>query len=269
MRLLELILAVALPLLGVSSAAAENISVQGAEGVRLSAMVDLPPGEGRFPAVVLAPGQGYHMTLPAMEATARALTAQGIAVFRFNWAYFTAEPKGKPSPDLSRELDDLKAVVSAARAHPRVLAQSVSVGGKSLGSVVAWRAFVADRQLVRALLLTPLCSRIREGERVLRFDAADNYPGFESERRPSLWVTGDHDPLCSPPVLYRFAATTPQAARIAIVGGDHGYEDRALPQARAELALHRNLTAVSAVSAAFLAETVEAETTAAGLPSEQ
>jgi predicted alpha/beta-hydrolase family hydrolase len=253
MRRFSFLASVLLVLTG-SNVRAESTFVPSPDGGRLPVLIDLPRGDGKFPAIVLAPGQGYHMTLPAMAATARALTEQGVAVFRFNWAYFSTEPKGQPSPDLSRELQDLQAVLNAARAHPRVSAQQLSVGGKSLGSVVAWRAMVSDKQIRSGLFLTPICSRLSKGESVPKSEARENYPGFEADQRPTLWVSGDQDPLCSPTVLYGFAATGPKTARVAIVGGDHGYEDRTLPSGAAEAVRRRNLDAVSAVAAAFVAE---------------
>lgn len=236
------------------AALAETGSATQPDGARLPILVDLPAGDGRFPAIVLAPGQGYHMSLPAMEATARALTEQGIAVFRFNWAYFSAEPPGQPSDDLSKELQDLQAVLAVARQHPRVLANQLSVGGKSLGSLVAWRALTADPQLRSALLLTPVCSRVPKGEKQPRSEAKENYPGFETERRPTLLISGDSDPLCASSSLYEFAAVRAGTARLAIVGGDHSFEHRALPAAAAEAARKRNLAAVSALAASFVAE---------------
>jgi predicted alpha/beta-hydrolase family hydrolase len=240
--------------LGAQAVFAEPISVATTSGGKISAIADFPVGDGKHPAIVLAPGQGYHMTLPAMESTAKASVEQGIAVFRFNWTYFSAEPKGQPSEDLSKELQDLQTMLAAARKHPRVLAQSVSVGGKSLGSIVAWRAFTADPQLRSALLLTPVCSRVPKGETKPKPEAKDNYAGFDTERRPSLWISGDKDPLCAAPVMYAFAATSPGAARVAFVGGDHGYENRLLPQAAAEVASKRNITAVSVLASSFVAE---------------
>jgi hypothetical protein len=195
------------------------------------------------------------MTLPAMETTARSLTEQGIAVFRFNWTYFTSEPKGQPSEDLSKELRDLQAVLAVARKHPKVIADNLSVGGKSLGSLVAWRALAADSQLRGALLLTPVCSRVPKGETQPRSEATENYPGVEAERRPTLWISGDKDPLCASSALYGLAGTSAGAARVAIVGGDHSYENRTLPAAAAEAARKRNLAAVAALAASFVEET--------------
>lgn len=254
MRLSKLLICLILATQFSHIALAENFYVVNADGARVSVVVDVPPGEGRFPAVVLAPGQGYHMNLPVMEATARALVEQGIAVFRFNWAYFTAEPKGEPSDDLSKELRDLQAVLVAARKHPKVIANKLSVGGKSLGSVVAWRAFTADSELRSALLLTPVCSRVPKGESEPQSEARENYPGFEADRRLTLMVSGDKDPLCASSVLYEFAGTRASTARVAVVGGDHGYGNPALSGIAADVARKRNLAAVSALAASFVAE---------------
>jgi predicted alpha/beta-hydrolase family hydrolase len=255
MRLSKFIVGLLSTTLIAHAALAENMVVVNAEGLRLSVIADFPSGDGKFPAIVLAPGQGYHMNLPAMDATARSLAEQGIAVFRFNWAYFMAEPKGQPSDDLSKELQDLQAVLAAARKHPKVIAQNLSVGGKSLGSVVAWRAFGADTQLRSALLLTPICSRVPKGATLPRSEAKENYPGFEIERRPTLSISGHRDPLCAPSILYGLAGSSAGTARVAIVGGDHGYENRALPPAAAEAARKRNLVAVSVLASSFVAET--------------
>jgi predicted alpha/beta-hydrolase family hydrolase len=233
---------------------AEEMSVLSPHGGRLSVIADFPKGKGPFPALVLAPGQDYHMNLPAIEETARSLAAQGVAVFRFNWAYFTAQPKGHPSKDLSKELQDLRAVLAAARRHPKVASKNVSVGGKSLGSVVAWRAFASDASLRSGLFLTPLCGGVSKGEAVHRSEAHKNYPGFESERRATLFIAGSRDPLCAAPALYQFAANSPGVGRVAIVEGDHGYEEPELAPLAAEGARKRNISAVAALAAAFVAE---------------
>ena len=262
MQRLKFILALLSTTLLANFAQAEDITVNNADGVRLSARADFPAGNGPFPAIVLAPGQGYHMNLPALEATTRSLTEQGIAVFRFNWAYFTAQPKGQPSEDLSKELKDIQAVLSAARKHPRVLANNLSVGGKSLGSIVAWQALAADASLRSALLLTPVCSRVPKGETLPRSETQDNYPAFETERRPTLSISGDRDPLCAPTVLYKLAAASTGTARVAIVGGDHSFENRVLAPPASDAARARNIAAVSSIAASFVAEVASASPSA-------
>jgi predicted alpha/beta-hydrolase family hydrolase len=254
MRTNVLLFSAALLVLSTAQAYAQATKVKRTDGVEVSALIDLPSGSGKAPAVILASGQGYHMALPAMESTARALAEQGFAVFRFNWTYFTAEPRRQPSPDLSVETQDLEAMIAAARVHERVDERSVSVGGKSLGSVVAWRAFVADPKLRAALLLTPVCSRVPRGETSPKPEAQENYPGLESERRPTLWIAGDSDPLCSATVLYDFAATGHKATRVVVVGGDHSFENKALPASEAEAFRGRNLLSVSTIAVGFFAE---------------
>lgn len=241
-------------------ALAEGLSAKNAAGERLATIVETPPGDGPFPAVVLAPGQGYHMSLPALEKTAQALVNQGIAVVRFNWAYFTAQPRRQPSEDLSLELQDLQAVIAATRAHPKVLAGSITVGGKSLGSLVAWQAFRRDPELKSVLLLTPVCSRATKGVSDAVSEAEQNYPGFRTEVRPSLWVSGNKDPFCPSVVLYSFVAFSKSVARVAIVGGDHSYEDRTLPAPEAEVARQRNLAVVGALAAGFVGELARGRT---------
>ena len=235
-------------------AMSQATTVKRPDGTAISVIVDLPTGADRVPAVVMAPGQGYHMDLPAMASTARALTDQGFAVFRFNWAYFSATPKGQPSADLSTEQQDFLAALAAARAHARVDPQRISVAGKSLGSLVAWRVFRADPKLQSAILLTPVCSRLRPGDTPPTPEGRENYPELAMEQRPSLWISGDADPLCAPQVLYDFARTGRKTPRVAIVGGDHGYEDRSLAATEAADFRTNSLRAVSALTTAFVAE---------------
>jgi predicted alpha/beta-hydrolase family hydrolase len=119
---------------------AEALKLTTPRGAVLEVIAELPPGPGPFAAVVLAPGQGYHMNLPAIEQPAKRLLAQGVAVYRFNSAYFSrTSQSGSPSEDLSREIEDLATVIARVRSEPRIDQRKVSVGGKSLGSVVAWR----------------------------------------------------------------------------------------------------------------------------------
>ncbi|MBT9457207.1 MAG: alpha/beta hydrolase [Burkholderiaceae bacterium] len=235
--------------------AGESLRVKTPRGAELEVVADLPSGPGPFAAIVLAPGQGYHLALPALEQTAQALVAQGIAVYRFNWAYFSGNPKaGKPSEDLSLELEDLRTVLALAKAEPRVAGARLSVGGKSLGSVVAWRALAADAGLRSGLFLTPVCSRTPQGQAVPVSHADENYPGIASERRPIAFIAGDQDPLCAASVLYRFAAPAPGPARVAIVGGDHSFENRKLPAAAADAARIRNIRAVALLAGNFIVE---------------
>lgn len=244
-----------LALVAAATQAAELTTTATPRGAALEMQAEFPTGPGPFPVVVLAPGQGYAMHLPVLEQTARQLLAQGIAVYRFNWAYTTARPtRGRPAADLSTELEDLRTVLERARADARSDASRMAVGGKSLGSIVAWRALAADPALRAGLFLTPVCSR-QEREAPQPQSVADtNYPGLVAMVRPVSFISGDRDPLCAATVLYRFVAQTPGAARVAVVGGDHSFEARHLQGPAAASASARNLAAAALLSASFLAE---------------
>jgi len=232
---------------------AEALTLTTPRGAVVEVIAELPPGPGPFPAVVLAPGQGYHMNLPAIEQPAKRLLSQGVAVYRFNWAYFSRTTKGgSPSQDLSSEIEDLATVIARARAEPRVDQRKVSVGGKSLGSVVAWRVLTNDKSLRSGLFLTPICSTLDKGVAQPVSVADENYPGIGTEQRRVSFIAGDRDPLCSPGVLYRFAASSPSPTRVAVVGGDHGFGNRVLEGALAEASLARNIEAVSVLVTNFI-----------------
>jgi predicted alpha/beta-hydrolase family hydrolase len=245
------ILACAIPL----EANADALAVKTSRGATVEVIAEFPLGAGPFPALVLAPGQGYHMGLPALEQTAKRLVSGGVAVYRFNWAYFTATPKpGSPSEDLSNELQDLNAVLATAAAEPRVDKGKLSVGGKSLGSVVAWSALVKNSSLQAGLFLTPICSQTPKGQSVPVALGEENYPAVASERRPLLFISGNKDPLCAPELLYRFAADSGGPARVAIVGGNHGYENPTLTGDSATNARDRNIDLVARLAESFLLE---------------
>lgn len=185
-------------------------------------LVDIPDGPGPHAVLVLAPGQGYHARLPLMERLSKDLVARGVAVVRFNWAYFVKDPKaGKPADNLSSEVEDMQSVLAATRKLARIDAKRISVGGKSLGSLVGWRVFRDDVSLRAGALLTPVCTDyMAEGKR----DATlENYQNLSANTRPLLLVSGDEDPLCPNRFLYAASATIAAGARVVVPGGDHSF----------------------------------------------
>jgi predicted alpha/beta-hydrolase family hydrolase len=237
--------------------AADSNRVYTPHGAAIEVVADFPAGSGPFPAIVLASGRGYHLAMPALAQTAKRLVEHGVAVFRFNWAFFTADAKaGQPSADLSNELEDMQTVLKIARTEPRVAKTKLSVGGKSLGSLVAWQAFTKDKSLRCGLFLTPICSRLKDGQSAPVAEADENYPGIALEHRPLLFVSGDQDPGCSLAILYRFVATAAGNARVAIVGGDHGYENRKLTGPAFEADRMRSINLVALSAAGFVVENV-------------
>ncbi len=101
-------------------------------------LAEFPAGAGPFPALILAPGLRYHMHRPVIAQIASHLLSQGFAVFRFNWAFYTADSAGgQPEDNLAAELQDMLLVLKLARNDDRVQQEQISVAGKSFGSIVA------------------------------------------------------------------------------------------------------------------------------------
>jgi predicted alpha/beta-hydrolase family hydrolase len=236
---------------------ADTLIATNAKGMKLDVIADFPAGKGPFPGLVIASGQGYHMALPALEQTARQLVVSGVAVYRFNWAYFTKVPKGESSEDLSAEVDDMQAVIALARKEPRVDKSKLSVGGKSLGSLVAWRVLAKDKSLLSGLLLTPVCSQVDETSKKVAGEGEENYPGLLSEKRPLALILGNQDPICNTSVLYAFIAKASGPVNVNVVGGNHSFGNNSLKGSAAVEAKARNVNAVAQLAVNFLAQVHE------------
>ncbi|MCG2595394.1 alpha/beta hydrolase [Ramlibacter sp. XY19] len=165
-------------------------------------LADFPAGDAPVPALLFAPGQSYRMHRPIPVQLAQHVVPRGIAVFRFDWTAPGAEAA------------DLRAMLAMLRSDPRVDVRNIWIGGKSLGSVMAWQLLADEPALRGAVLLTPICTP-PDG------DADGPYPGIDAERRPLLFLSGAEDRLCEPAALYRFAARAPGAVRVDVIAGGH------------------------------------------------
>jgi pimeloyl-ACP methyl ester carboxylesterase len=133
---------------------------------------------------------------------AQHVVARGVAVFRFDWTAPGAEAA------------DMRAMLAMVRGDPRIAADNIWLGGKSLGSMIAWQLLAEEPQLRGAVLLTPICTP-PDGT------ADGPYPGIERAGRPLLFVAGAQDRLCEPASLYRFAARAAGHARVNVIAGGH------------------------------------------------
>lgn len=211
--------AILLALLGAPVLAAEAVVVTP-RGAELSVLIDVPEGAGPFPAIVMAPGQGYHMRLPLMAQGAERLRAAGVLVYRFDWAYRgKSGPAGEPSEGLLAEEEDIASVLATLRKDARANPKQLFVAGKSMGSVLAWRVMQKESGLRGGVFLTPICSHDKGG--VIESDADENYPLAARVKAATLFLAGDQDPMCAPVPLYRFAASLGGETRVAVVAGNH------------------------------------------------
>lgn len=94
---------------------------------------------GASSRLLLAHGAGAAMDSPFMELFASMLSARGIAVTRFEFAYMAARRNGgsrKPPPRADRLTDEYKAAVAHVAAD-MTARQRLFIGGKSMGGRVA------------------------------------------------------------------------------------------------------------------------------------
>jgi alpha/beta superfamily hydrolase len=225
--------------LGIYMAAAHASSVEKTTaktsyGAEIPVQISVPDQvSAGLPAVIVAPGQGYHMDLPILSELADRLSGAGVVVYRFNWNYYAKDPSnGRPSDELKNEIQDMRAVVALARADNRVKTARIAIGGKSLGSLVAYRVYQSDASLAALALLTPVISRAKDDEgKPLPSPisvADEDYPEFRKLARPVAMATSDQDPHCDLNVLADFLEGL--NVPLKIVGGDHSWNVSADPK---------------------------------------
>ena len=181
----------------------------------LQADLLLPAGDAKVPALLIAPGEGYHRNLAITAGLAESATANGWVSLRFDWRYYSNNPtSGKASRDFIAEQADFEAALAFLKKHPRVDASRIVIAGKSMGSIVAGRTFVADTTPRALLLFTPVC---RSGG-----DAAKNYHGVIADKRPVIVVMGNRDGICPLANLYYWAKDGDPRIAVLTFPGDHG-----------------------------------------------
>jgi hypothetical protein len=211
------------------AASVETTQAKTPRGASIKVTINVPDSgfTGKRPAVILAPGQGYHMELPILKGLAEKLATSGILAFRFDWNYYSTDPqKGQPSAGLVQELEDMQSVITLAMSDARVDSGQITIAGKSIGSVVAFRAFTRNPTGKALVLLTPLCSSPTDerGNAIPspRVTGPLNYPGLADLTKPVVMALGNSDPACSVPQLYDWLKGTKGNVVTVVVGGDHG-----------------------------------------------
>lgn len=224
------------------------------DGTIVEVLAEFPAGAGPFPVLIIAPGLRYDMHRPVIAQVASHLLTQGFAVFRFNWAFYIADPvHGQPADDLAAELQDLRLVLNLAKNDARIQQEQISVAGKSFGSIVAWRVFRDDATLKNCALLTPLCTAAESGGDELSL-VKENYPGAELEGKPVLMLAGNADPHCELATLHQFAASTSAKLNIIELDGNHSLEIPDADAATAASKFDRNLQLLAEHIQEFLLE---------------
>jgi len=215
-------------LLTTSSAfASERITTNTSDGRTIQVQINAPTVSNGA-TVVIAPGAGYHMDLPLLQELGESLAAQGFMTYRFNWNYFSSEPKLEPSPDGEKEVLDMQAVVALARSDSRLNPAKILLAGKSLGSRISYLVYQRDPSLKALALLTPVCTSLYDEKDELRPvpvpSGEVNYPALGTLTRPVLFATSDNDPSCQLPMLIDFLKPYTGRFPVTVVGGNHSWD---------------------------------------------
>jgi len=178
-----------------------------------SAVYDPALGSADAAVFVCAHGAGGSMADRSVAATAKALTARGIGVVRFNFLY---REKKRGRPDQMPVLQDtLAAVVEHTRAELRP--KRIVIGGRSMGgraaSMLAAEGYSADGLLLLAYPLHP--------------------PGKPNQLRdahlpkitmPVCCFCGTRDPFVTRELMERVLETVPAPWEMHWVdGADHSF----------------------------------------------
>lgn len=179
----------------------------------------LPAAAARPTALLLAPAAGSRSDEPVLVALARGLTARGVAVGTFDFAYRRA---GRRMPDrvdrLERAFRDVAAAFGSLAPTSRIV-----LGGRSMGGRIASRLAAngyGDGVLALAYPLWPQ----GQGPDPRR---TAHWPAITV---PVLFVHGDRDRLCPVDALESDRATylRSAASQVHVVSGaDHGFGVRA------------------------------------------
>jgi len=127
-----------------------RVDYEGADGEPARAHLLLPPGEGRFPAVLVLPIRGgSHLV---SEALAKALVERGYAVLRLERRRLFP-PDGcdvsfaEPAQKLRDQVLDARRLIGWLAAHPRIDPRRLGVAGVSLGGILAATLMGVDERL--------------------------------------------------------------------------------------------------------------------------
>lgn len=207
----------AITFLAAASVASADRTVQVSWGdkKRVNAVISYPKSGGKAPLLMIASGRSGGMNTSIIKGLADKANRDGLVVARFDYAYYAA--KGEPTTGLTDETTQFKAVLAEALKDPKVDSSRVVLAGKSLGSVVAHRAFMEVPSYLGEVLLTPVIPTVDDGERL--------YPGLVLAKRPTVVVIGNADTDNAPlGTVYNFFKDASRKIMVDIVAGDHSYQ---------------------------------------------
>jgi len=180
------------------------------DGPLLAGIVHLPDGSTPCPAAVVChphPLMGGTMDSAVVVAVCRGLAVRGWATLRFD---FRGAGHSEGAFDGGHsEMDDVAGALDFLASQAEVDAHRLAVIGYSFGASVALHQAVRDER-ARWLVGIALVQEHYED------------PFLNEERRPKLFIAGEHDPWAPPELLRTYVSCLrpPVALRI-VAGTDH------------------------------------------------
>jgi len=182
----------------------------GTPQLQLEGRLHFPTGGQSWPGVVVCHPHSLHggsMQTTLVVAIARALAERGLVALRFNFRG-VGRSEGAYGEGVG-ELDDAAGAFDFLEAQPGVDGSRLYLVGYSFGAWVGLRYAAGDTR-VRA------CAAVGLPLHYLPLDF------IETDARPKLFVTGEHDDLCPPAQLEDWVARLPQPKEMhVILGADH------------------------------------------------
>lgn len=177
----------------------------------LEGVLALPEGLPQpYPALVMChphPMLGGNMDNPVVTGVCRAATEAGFASFRFNFRGVEGSEGEFANGDT--EHDDIKAALNMVRRWKGIDGKRIALAGYSFGAGAILRGLRHFKAVRSLALIAPPLSSIEES-RIIK------------DKRPKLFVVGQHDRLVSSVELQRILDEVREPLQFReIAGGDH------------------------------------------------
>ena len=176
------------------------------EGV-LTLPEELPPP---YPAIVMChphPMLGGNMDNPIVTSVCRAASEAGFAALRFNFRGVEGSEGDFEGGEKAH--DDIKAALNVMRRWPGVDGKRIALAGYSFGAGVILRELRHFKRARALALIAPPLSSL-ENSRIIK------------DKRPKLFVAGQHDRLVSSVELQRALDAVREPLQFReIAGADH------------------------------------------------
>ena len=235
----------------------EKVFFRNSLGQKMCGVICRPDGKGPFPVVVVCHGFSSNKESNNTKMMVPGLTADGIAVFAFDFSGH-GESEGKlENVTVSQAIDDLKSALDYVDRNALFDSTMIGLFGSSFGGITAIFVAASDKRVKVLALKAPICDfkkytsdtrenvagwkergfligKNRRGEETklnysyyadgIRYNAVDV---AKKIRVPTLVVVGDNDVTVFTEKVKEFFDTLDCKKRLEIIkGADHWFDGK-------------------------------------------